>query len=378
MPLHHSLTTSLQDLVIWLLPGLTDRKLQKLTSELGYEPGPLLEGALHLPGLPAKTRDLIQIALHDPWQLPFANQLEAHLRWAEVENHWLLPLRELPPLLQHLPDPPSLLAVRGQPQALEGPSLAIVGSRRLSPEGRSLAYHWSHWLAWQGLNLVSGLARGVDGQAHQGALKAMEEGATGCTLAVLAHGMDSLYPPEHKELAARLLDQGGALVSEYPLGNRPLARQFPKRNRIITGLSLGTLVVEATLRSGSLVSARLAMEQGREVLAIPGSVRRQQSEGCHQLIRQGAALVTCPEEVLQEIRQPLQFHLEKTGVNTKKIAELPENLQKIHCLLTDVPQSIDELLMQTRLEVSTCMLLLQELELEGLVEQQPGGWCRST
>jgi len=378
MPLHNSLTTTLQDLAIWLLPGLTDRKLQKLTSELGYEPRPLLEAAHHLPGLPSKTRDLIQIALHDPWQLPFADQLEAHLRWAEADNHWLLPLRELPELLQQLPDPPYLLSIQGCPQALQGPSLAVVGSRRLSPEGRSLAYHWSHWLTWQGLNLVSGLARGVDSQAHQGALKAMEEGATGCTLAVLAHGMDSLYPPEHKNLAAQMLDQGGALVSEYPLGNRPLARQFPKRNRIITGLSLGTLVVEATLRSGSLVSARLAMEQDREVMAIPGSVRRQQSEGCHQLIRQGAALVTCPEEVLQEIQQPLEFYLQKDSVSDPQAAEIPEKLQSIYCLLTDVPQSIDELLMQAKLDASTGMLFLQELELEGLVEQQPGGWCRST
>ncbi|WP_404414839.1 DNA-processing protein DprA [Marinospirillum sp.] len=378
MPLHNSLTTTLQDLVIWLLPGLTDRKLQKLIPELGSEPHPLLEAAYRLPGLPAKTRDLIQIALHDPWQLPFAKQLEAHLRWAEAENHWLLPLRELPDLLQQLPDPPYLLSVQGCPEALQGPSLAVVGSRRLSPEGRSLAYHWSHWLAWQGLNLVSGLARGVDGQAHQGALKAREEGATGCTLAVLAHGMDSLYPPEHQDLAARLLDQGGALVSEYPLGNRPLARQFPKRNRIITGLSLGTLVVEATLRSGSLVSARLAMEQDREVMAVPGSVRREQSQGCHQLIRQGAALVTCPEEVLQEIQQPLQFQLEKESQANPQSVQIPEKLQSIYCLLTDVPQSMDELLLQAQLDAATGMLLLQELELEGLAEQQPGGWCLST
>ncbi|MDR9468551.1 DNA-processing protein DprA [Marinospirillum sp.] len=378
MPLHNSLTTTLQDLVIWLLPGLTDRKLQKLIPELGYEPRPLLEAAYRLPGLPAKTRDLIQIALHDPWQLPFAKQLEAHLCWAEAENHWLLPLRELPELLQQLPDPPYLLSVQGRPEVLQGPSLAVVGSRRLSPEGRSLAYHWSHWLAWQGLNLVSGLARGVDGQAHQGALKAREEGATGCTLAVLAHGMDSLYPPEHQNLAARLLDQGGALVSEYSLGNRPLARQFPKRNRIITGLSLGTLVVEATLRSGSLVSARLAMEQGREVMAVPGSVRREQSQGCHQLIRQGAALVTCPEEVLQEIQQPLQFQLEKESQANPQSVQIPEKLQSIYCLLTDVPQSMDELLLQAQLDAATGMLLLQELELEGLAEQQPGGWCLST
>jgi|AntRauTorckE6833_2_1112554.scaffolds.fasta_scaffold04304_5 DNA processing protein len=378
MPLHNPLPTTLQDLVIWLLPGLTERKLQKLIPEPCCEPHVLLEAAYRFPGLPSKTRELIQIALHDPWRLPFAKQLEAHLSWADAENHWLLPFRELPESLQQLPDPPYLLAIKGERQTLPGPALAVVGSRRLSPEGRSLAYHWSHWLTWQGLNLVSGLARGVDGQAHQGALKAMEEGATGCTLAVLAHGMDSLYPPEHQNLAAHMLDQGGALVSEYPLGNRPLARQFPKRNRIITGLSLGTLVVEATLRSGSLVSARLAMEQGREVMAIPGSVRREQSQGCHQLIRQGAALVTCPEEVLQEVQQPLKFHLEKNSQSKSQPAAIPEKLQSIYCLLTDAPQSMDDLLLQAQLDAATGMLLLQELELEGLAEQQPGGWCLST
>jgi len=376
MQLYQASEARLYDLIIWLMPGLTDRKLNQLAQEVGYEPEVLLKAAYRLAGLAQTTRDLIQVALHDPWRLPFANQLEQHLRWAEAENQWLIPLRSLPEFLRELPDPPSLLAVKGNPQLLEGPNLAVVGSRRLSPEGRSLAYQWSHWLAWQGLNLVSGLALGVDGQAHLGALQAVEEGAAGNTLAVLAQGMDSLYPPEHQELAARIVEQGGALVSEYPLGNRPLARQFPKRNRIITGLSLGTLVVEATLRSGSLISARLAMEQGREVMAIPGSVRRQQSQGCHQLIRQGAALVTSPEEVLEEIQQPLTFQLQAS--RAQETRQVAEKLQPIYQLLTDAPIPLDEILKESKLDAATGMLLLQELELEGWIEQQPGGWCRST
>ncbi|SFC41963.1 DNA processing protein [Marinospirillum celere] len=365
------------DLVLWLLPGLGQRRLNKLTAHWGQDPKTLLEAARHLPGLTAKTRDLIEIALHDPWRLPFADRLEAHLEWQTQPGHWLLPLRSLPLLLQELPDPPWLLCLKGTPELLEGPNLAVVGSRRLSPEGRHLAFQWSHWLSWQGMNLVSGLARGVDGQAHQGALQAVTEGATGQTLAVLAHGMDYLYPREHEGLAAQICERGGALMTEYPLGSPPLAGQFPKRNRIITGLSLGTLVVEATLKSGSLVSARLAMEQGREVMAIPGSVRRQQSAGCHQLIRQGAALVTSPEEVLQELSQPLRACLESSTAE-KSEANLPERLQSIYCLITDIPISLDQLLEDSGLEAAKCMQLLQELELEGCVEQLPGGWCRST
>lgn len=376
MPLQFSPQETLYDLVIWLLPGLTTHKLSQLTQEFGDKPEHLLKAASQLSGLKARTRDLIHLALHDPWRLPFAQQLEEHLRWAEAEEHWLLPWRAFPQLLQEIADPPLLLAVKGQPSSLQGPSLAIVGSRRLSPEGRSLAYEWSHWLAWQGLNLVSGLARGVDGQAHLGAVQAIQEGASGGTLAVLAQGLDSVYPPEHQGLADQLVELGGALVSEYPLGHLPLARQFPRRNRIITGLALGTLVVEATPASGSLVSARLAMEQGREVMAIPGSVRRQQSQGCHQLIRQGAALVTSPEEVLQEIQLPLSFHLQTQKQDDEH--PIDAKLRPVYQVLSDVPLSLDEILLQSQLDAASGLRLLQELELTGWVEQQPGGWCRST
>lgn len=377
MPAFHKNQLQLLDLVLWLLPGLGQRKLKQLIEVWGLAPKDLLQAARQLQGLKSSTRDLIDLALHDPWRLPFADQLKAHLEWQDTADQWLLPLRALPECLQELPDPPALLALKGNPEALQGPNLAIVGSRRLSPEGKQLAFQWSRQLAWQGLNIVSGLARGVDGQAHQGVLEAINEGASGQTLAVLAHGLDLLYPPEHRQLADQIIRQGGALISEYPLGSKPLAGYFPKRNRIITGLSLGTLVVEATLKSGSLVSARLAMEQGREVMAIPGSVRRQQSAGCHQLIRQGAALVTSPEEVLHELSQPLSYHLQ-TAVVDEQPQNLPEKLQSIYCFLSDAPATLDQLLSNSGLEAAQCMQLLQELELLGWIEQQPGGWCRST
>ncbi|WP_218563904.1 DNA-processing protein DprA [Marinospirillum perlucidum] len=377
MPLTSHPETSLLDLCCWLLPGLTPHRLQKLPAQMLDSPEKLLQAAQNLSGLPVKTRELIDLALVDPWKLPFASQLEAHLNWLEHENHWLVPLRQQPELLRQLPDPPTLLLVQGDLRLLEGPNLAFVGSRRLSPEGRWVAQEWSNLLAWQGLGIVSGLARGVDGQAHQGALQAQKEGASGNTLAVLGQGLDGIYPPEHAGLAEEILAWGGALVSEYPLGTPPRGRNFPRRNRIITGLSLGVLVVEATLKSGSLVSARLAMEQNREVMAVPGSIRRQQSQGCHQLIRQGAELVTSPEEVLLAIRQPLQNALPQ-DLSSEVDRQPAPHLQPLYCLLSDAPLSLDQLLEFSGLKAAEGMLHLQELELEGWIEQQPGGWCRST
>lgn len=373
-----------QELALWLIPGQNQRRLIKQYSATATSPdltqvtaAELLEILARSPAFQEKTRRLARLALHDPWQLPFADLIKSHLVWAEQDNHWLVFFAELPHLLQQLVDPPLMLCVLGEPKELEAPSLAVVGSRRLSPEGESLAANWSHHLAWQGLNIVSGLARGVDGHAHLGALRAIAQGAPATSCAVLAHGLDSIYPPEHKAMAKDLVDSGGALISEYPLGTTPLPRYFPARNRIVTGLSLGVLVVEATLRSGSLVSARHAMEQGREVMAIPGSVRRQQSEGCHQLIRQGAALVTRPEEVLSELSVPLRTFLPDT-TKAKTVTQVPEHLQPLYCLMHDAPQSADELLSKLGLSAEQGLVLLQELVLEGLIVQQPGGWCIST
>lgn len=383
MPLHKKSELLTQELALWLIPGQNQRRLVKHYLEISNSPdltqvtaAELLEVLARSPVFQDKTRRLARLALHNPWQLPFANLIKSHLIWAEEDNHWLLFLAELPHLLQQLADPPLMLSLIGEPKELQAPSLAIVGSRRLSPEGATLATSWSYQLAWQGLNIISGLARGVDSHAHLGALKAIAEGAPVTTCAVLAHGLDRVYPPEHQTMAKDLVDSGGALISEYPLGTAPLPRYFPARNRIVTGLSLGVLVVEATLRSGSLVSARHAMEQGREVMAIPGSVRRWQSEGCHQLIRQGAALVTKPEEILSELSVPLKTFLPDTP-SAKSIRELPEHLQPLYCLMHDAPQSADELLSKLGLNAEQGLVLLQELELEGFIVQQPGGWCRS-
>lgn len=382
MPLHKDSETLVLDLALWLLPGSNQRRVVQLIQQAEsaiLNSQQLLEQITHHPAFRADTRQLARLALNDPWKLPFADRLLAHLHWAEQKDHWLLALHELPPLLQNIADPPLLLCAKGQIESLDAPALAVVGSRSLTPEGRHNALNWSQRLAWQGLNIISGLARGVDGFAHQGVLNAHKEGASGTTHAVLAHGLDQIYPPEHRKLAAAI-SESGALLSEYPLGIKPLARHFPARNRIVTGLSLGVLVVEAAKRSGSLVSARHAIEQGREVMAIPGSVRRVQSEGCHELIRQGAALVTDADDVLQELAQALAHSLSSKPLEPEppKRSTLPDHLHSLYALITDTPQSADQLCMTLNLSAAEGSAQLLELELDGYIEQQPGGWCLSS
>jgi DNA processing protein len=202
-----------------------------------------------------------------------------------------------PRFLARIHDPPIALAVRGTLVREDDLAISVVGSRRATPYGRETAHKLARELAARGLTIVSGLARGIDAEAHRGALD-----ATGRTIAVLGSGLDNLYPREHRRLADRIVERGCALVSEFGLDEPPHARNFPQRNRIVTGLTLGTLVVEAAVKSGSLVSARLAMEQDREVFAVPGPVGSPTSEGVHELIRDGARLVTRAEDVIEELR----------------------------------------------------------------------------
>jgi len=203
--------------------------------------------------------------------------------WLQAPNHYIITAEseDFPELLRQIPGPPTRLYVVGNMDALHLPSLAIVGSRNPTRGGTQNAYNFSNHLARSGFSIVSGLAQGIDTAAHEGALDA---GAM--TIAFLGHGIDKIYPAENRDLAQRIA-RSGALCSEYPLGSPPRREHFPQRNRLISGLSLGTLVVEAARRSGSLITARLASEQGREVFAVPGSIHNPLSRGCHQLIKQG-------------------------------------------------------------------------------------------
>ncbi len=275
-----------------------------------------------------------------------------------------------PAPLLHSPDPPLLLYLQGDAALLSSPCLAIVGSRHPSAQGRDNAHHFAKDLAARGWTIVSGLAAGVDGAAHEGALA-----ADGRTIAVVGTGIDRIYPPRHRALAHRIADSG-LLVSELCLGTPPLAANFPQRNRIIAGLSRGTLVVEAALRSGSLITARLASEAGREVLAIPGSILAPQSAGCHVLIRQGAALVDSPAQVAEELG-PLPLPAppaQPTAAGTFTTPATPaEPDDAVLAALGHDPQSLDTLIDRCGWPAHSLSAHLLNLELEGRVARLPGG-----
>ncbi|MHA7599262.1 DNA-processing protein DprA [Alicycliphilus sp. T452] len=279
-----------------------------------------------------------------------------------------------PPALLATEDPPLLLYLLGAPRFVRvrpfAPPrcLAMVGSRNPTAQGADHARQFARTLRAAGLTIVSGLALGIDAAAHEGALQGPPDPAAPATIAVVGTGLDRVYPRANQELAHRIARQG-LLVSEYPLGTPPLAANFPKRNRIISGLSQGTLVVEAALASGSLITARLAAEQGREVFAIPGSIHAPQSRGCHALLRQGAKLVETAQDVLEELRLP--------AAGQAPASDAPPPAAPAHQEVLDAlgfdPLGLDALVARTGLPAATLQVRLLELELDGQVARLPGG-----
>jgi DNA processing protein len=277
-----------------------------------------------------------------------------------------------PALLRESPDAPPVLYVRGQVNTLCDPQLAMVGSRNPSAGGRATARQFAAQFARLGLCITSGLALGIDAASHEGALA-----AGGNTVAVLAHGLDATYPREHQDLADRVV-AAGALVSEFPPGTPPLNHHFPRRNRIIAGLAHGTLVVEAAGRSGSLITARLAGNAGREVFAVPGSIHNPLARGCHELIRQGAKLVERPEDVLAELKISLSAQLlADPETSTRGGSGSAGVLDKAYKILLDAlafePASVDTLIERTGLNSESIASMLLVLELDGHVAPHPGG-----
>ena len=286
-----------------------------------------------------------------------------------------------PQALLDTEDPPLLLYLMGPALLLEHqpfPSdrcLAVVGSRNPTAQGAENARLFARALCGAGLTIVSGLALGVDAAAHEGALEAATSAGTmGATIAVVGTGLDRVYPRKNLDLAHRIAAHG-LIVSEYPLGTPPLPGNFPKRNRIISGLSQGTLVVEAALASGSLITARMAAEQGREVFAIPGSIHAPQSRGCHALIRQGAKLVESAQDVLEELKIPATTvpGLPHEGVNAPGAAASDETEDPVLAALGYDPMGLDALIARTGLDASTLQVALLELELDGRIARLPGG-----
>ncbi|MDP2419043.1 MAG: DNA-processing protein DprA [Hydrogenophaga sp.] len=288
----------------------------------------------------------------------------------EASNRHVLTLGDAryPPELLQMADPPLMLYVLGDLDALNHPRrLAIVGSRNPTPQGAANARQFARALGEAGVCVVSGLALGVDGAAHEGALD-----ADAPTIAVVGTGLDRVYPKQHRSLAHRIVARG-AVVSEYALGTPPLPANFPQRNRIIAGLSQGTLVVEAAVQSGSLITARLAAEQGREVFAIPGSIHAPQARGCHALIRQGAKLVESAQDILEDLRITEAPSARAADVFKDSGTEQPTEPDELLSAMGFDPVSLDALQARTGLPTATLQARLLELELQDHVGRLPGG-----
>lgn len=350
--------TATQGLAGWLrltlTPGIGGETQRKLLAAFGLPEAIFAAGRLAVRSVVGQRAD----ALFDDDR---AAAIALGLAWAEQANQHILTLADAayPQALLEIPDPPSLLYVRGNVDLLHKRGLAIVGSRNSTPQGQQTAETFARALAGKGISIISGLALGIDAAAHRGALAAGGE-----TIAVIGTGADRIYPARNKELALAIAEHG-AIVSEFPLGTPAVAANFPRRNRIISGLARGVLVVEAAPESGSLITARLAAEQGREVFAIPGSIHSPVARGCHQLIKQGAKLVETAQDILEEFGS-YQPSAAPAGAPTTTVAS------PVLDALGHDPCSLDDLVERTRLGADQLLGELLNLELAGLIATLPG------
>lgn len=361
-------------LALALAPGVGPRRIVQLIERFGSPAAArrASRAALLDAGVPAGAIAAIGT--------PDAERVKLALEWCEHDGaHLLTPDAPLyPKRLLELAAPPPLLFVRGDPALLSEPQIAVVGSRNPTAGGAETARDFAGYLAGLGLVITSGLALGIDAAAHEGALGA------GRTIAVLGTGPNRVYPAAHRDLARRIA-ASGALVSEFLPGTGPHASHFPQRNRVIAGLSLGTLVVEAALGSGSLITARLASEQGREVFAIPGSIHNPLARGCHALIRQGAKLVDSATQILEELGPQLGAYLNdqdegrgfimQVGADAPELmrAELDDDHKRLLAAMGYDPATPDDLIARTGLPAYEIASMLLLLELQGHVQSHPGG-----
>jgi len=364
-------------LVVSALPGMGALRIAQLLARQPQWP----EG--WLAALPSRAASELRLWLEHPTRSPLQNVVDETLAWQQSgpSRHVLHRGHPAwPALLNELPDPPVVLWAQGDLSALEGPKLAMVGTRRPTGEGTHNAQTFARDLALRGWCVVSGMALGVDGVAQRAALK-----AGGRTVAVLGCGVDVIYPASHRDLHEQLSSlPGGLVVSEHPPGTLARPAFFPRRNRIVTGLSLGTLVVEATEKSGSLVSARLTLEQNRELFVLPGSLHNVQARGCLTLLRQGSAHLACSvDDIIADLghwaeafippENTIQQTLPTAADKPPAQEPLPDSLL---ASLSATPTPIDLLVHATGVAVSDCQQRLLMLELEGWVAQQAGGWVR--
>ena len=378
--------TQLKDwLVLIRTPALGASRLRSLLQEFG-DPKGVIAAA------PKLLRDRgLSAASIEALRQPNLAQIDSDLHWLDAENHYFITLDDpdYPPQLRDIATPPVALFVLGNPDVLWMPQVAIVGSRKPTQGGLANANRFAGALAASGLTITSGLARGIDGAAHQAALD-----SGGRTIAVAATGLDRVYPAAHQQLARRIAENG-AIVSEFPPGSEPHKSHFPRRNRVISGLSLATLVVEAGIKSGSLITAHLALNQARDVFAIPGSIHNPMARGCHQLIQQGAGLVETAEDLIAELAPrtrelAAELKLELSGPNAAieggnieavendpNVASDDEYQRLLKAIGYD-PITADALVESTGLTADVVSSMLLILELSGLVETGPGGgYCRT-
>src|SRR5690242_2735743 len=370
LPLEKGAPVSGQDCAPWLalgrIRGVGGVSFKKITARFADPAAVFRASAAELAEIEGLHRELIHsIANFNDWA-----EIDKEIQCARAAGVKMIPFSDAayPASLRAIADPPPLLYVKGELRDNDSKAVAIVGSRSASDYGRRIARVLARGLVSFGLTVVSGMARGIDGMAHESALQ-----AGGRTLAVLGSGVDRAYPPEHETLYRRI-SESGAVISELPMGARPIAFNFPARNRLISGLSLGVVVVEATEKSGSLITASLAAEQGREVFAVPGEAGASRSRGSHRLIRQGAKLVESVDDIIEEIAPQLSRRNGDDGPASAR--SLPENsgpaARQIFALLKETSLQVDQVIEQSGLPASQVLQVLLDLELQGFVCQTPG------
>ena len=313
-------------------------------------------------------------------QTPYHSLLSSHtvdwktvdllMEWQQQdESHHLLTFlsTNYPNNLKQIADPPLMMFAKGNIQALHSPQIAIVGSRNASQKGLDNAYQFSHALAASGYTIISGLAKGIDGQAHIAALDANQS-----TIAVMGTGIDVIYPHQHRYLAQSICQQG-LLLSEFPIGSQPKPYHFPRRNRLISGLSLGVLVIEASIRSGSLITAQCALEQNREVFALPQSIHNPLAKGCHALIKQGAKLVETIEDIIEEFPN---IDLNPPSLQPNSAKTLETQSQNLVKFVGHTCTSVEDIVFLSKLPPQLVICQLVDLELQGLIKSMPGGYMR--
>ena len=351
-------------LALTLTPGVGGIFIKRLLDRFGTPESVFqapLQELLQIEGLGEKVAREIQKG-------PVEKKVEKELYLLKEVGGKIMTIKDesYPKRLKEIYDPPPLLYIRGDLKEEDELAVAIVGSRKTTPYGRWITEKMGQELARHGITIVSGMARGIDSHAHWGALS-----GGGRTIAVLGSGVDMVYPPENRNLYKRIIDQG-AVVSEFPMSSPPEGGHFPKRNRIISGLSIGVVVVQAGMESGSLITANYALEQGREVFAVPGNVGSESSRGTHQLIKDGAKLVESSEDILEEVLPQWRRERETPQEVERPGWDLAEEEKVLYEQLGETPLHIDVLIRESQFDPGKVSSLLLNLELKGLISQWPG------